>query len=350
MRVSSRQTELDILKLVAFVCVVGLHVAAKPWQTLPVVSWQWKTAAAFRGTWGVPVFVMISGRFLLDPERNVSATRLGKYAFRALAAFVFWSLLYEVYQLFVAYPIRGVTNIDCKWEITELVRGEYHLWYLIMLTGLYCVTPFLQMIARDRKLTGWYLILFVIFETLTRYGIRIPQVGVMITPVLENMHFQFAMGYSGYMMLGWWLYSTSFSNRQAHALYVAGFFCMLATPLADILYSNLSGERNPMFSNTLTPNLMVTSSALFVFAVRELPAICRNQRIGEIAARVESYGFGAYLVHVLFICVMTDFVGIAHLEANPLIWIPLLTTLICIASILTAALIQKIPGIGRIIA
>jgi len=350
MRVNPRQTELDILKLAAFVCVVGLHVAAKPWQTLPVESWQWKTAATFRGTWGVPVFVMISGRFLLDPERNVSTAKLTKYAFRALAAFSFWSLLYEAYQLFVAYPIRGVTNIDWKWEIIELVQGEYHLWYLIMLTGLYCVTPFLRLIAKDRKLTVWYLILFVIFETATHYGTRIPHIGVLVTPILENINFRFAVGYSGYMLLGWWLQSTSLNNCQAYVLYAAGFFCILATPVADILYASILGERTTLFSGTLTPNMMVIASALFMFSIRELPDICKNQRIEKAAAQLESYGFGAYLVHVLFICVMTDFVGIAHLEANPLFWIPLLTALICIASILTAALIRKLPGIGKIIA
>lgn len=345
-----RQAELDMLKLCAFVCVVCLHVAAKVWQVMPVDSWQWQTANFFRGTWGVPVFVMISGRFLLDPEREVDRRKLLKYVLRVLAAFVFWSLFYELYQLFVAYPSRGVTEINWKWEAVEFMTGEYHLWYLPMLAGLYLVTPFLRKITQDRALMRWYLVLFVIFETLSCYGVRLPKIGVLIKPLFDNANFHFAMGYTGYFVLGYYLYREKISAKTEGMLYVLGALCLILTTAANQQYSVFAGERSTLFSDNLTPNVMISAGAIYVFFCKRVSGWIRDTKAASWASRLESLGFGGYLIHVVFISLLVDFVGIDFLTENPLLWIPVLTAVICVASLAVAACLRKLPLIGKYIA
>ena len=346
-----RQAELDMLKLCAFVCVVCLHVAATVWGNTPTGSWQWQVSNFFRGTWGVPVFVMISGRFLLDPQREADSRKLLRYLLRVTVAFAFWSLFYEMYQVFVAYPSRGVTEVNWKWEAVESMTGEYHLWYLPMLAGLYLVTPFLRKITQDRPLMRWYLVLFAVFETVACYGVRLPKIGALIAPVFQNMHFQFAMGYTGYFVMGYYLFSAKWTKKAELWLYLAGILCLIATPLADIAY-NLSAdaERSTLFSENLTPNVMISAAAIYVFFCRRVSGWLRDSKVSKWASELESLGFGAYLLHMVFICLMTDCIGIEFLTDNPLFWIPVLTVGISAVSLAGAALLRKIPVIGKYIA
>lgn len=349
-KIQTRQTELAMLKILAFLCVVCLHVAAKPWQVLSVDTWQWKIASCFRGSWGVPVFVMISGRFLLDPERDVSIQKLKKYFLRAVTAFLFWSLAYEVYQLAVAYPSRNVEYINWKWEVVEFMTGEYHLWYLPMLAGLYLVTPFLRKITQDRALTQWYLFLFVAFESIACYGVNLPKIGALIKPIFDNMHFRFAMGYTGYYVMGYYLFSVELSRNKEYALYIAGAVTMVLSSTADVLYGVYLGDRSSFFTGNLSPNIMLSATAIFAFFCKAVPRINIGEALRRWIEKLEKLGFGAYLIHVLFICLLTDFIGIESLKINPLLWIPVLTVLIAAISLICAALIRKIPKVGRFIA
>lgn len=345
-----RQTNLDLLKLCAFACVVCLHVAAKPWQVLSVDTFEWQIANAFRSTWGVPVFVMVSGRFLLDSTRKVDAGKLRHYLTRVITAFVFWSAFYEWYQLCVAYPSRGVTQIDWKWEVVEFMTGEYHLWYLVMLAGLYLVTPFLRKICQDKQLVRWYLVLFFASETLSCYGVSLPKVGVLINPLVSNMCFRFAMGYTGYLVLGYFLASETISARAERWIYVLGVLSLIITPLANGWYALQLGERTGFFSGNLAPNIIIASAAIYVFFCKRVSRIAFNPRVSHVISELEKLGFGAYLIHVLFINLTVDFIGIEFINNNPVLWIPVLSILIAVVSLGCAAVLRKIPVIGNYIA
>ena len=73
----------------------------------------------------------------------------------------------------------------------------------------------------------------------------------------------------------------------------------------------------------------------------------------KAAARISKLaelGFGAYLIHALFINIVTDFIGVEFQTGNPLFWIPVLTVLVAALSLACAAVIRKIPKIGTFIA
>lgn len=347
---SNRQTELDLLKICAFLCVVCLHVAAELWFVIPMNTWQWQVTNAFRGTWGVPVFVMITGRLLLDPEKNVDGKKLGRYFLRAVVAFLVWAALFEAYRLFVAFPLKNITETNWKWEIVQFVKGEYHLWYLPMLAGLYLVTPFLRKICQDIKLMRWYLLLFFVMESLTRYGVNLPVVGVLLQPVLENMTFRFAMGYTGYMVLGYYLSKETFLVKVERWLYIAGILCLIIAPVANSIYTIQKGEYMSTFSSELTPNMIIASAAIYVFFCKRVSKVKFSEKAASRISKLAEIGFGAYLIHVLFINLIVDFIGVDFQTGNPLLWIPVLTALIAVVSLGCAAVIRRIPKIGRIIA
>lgn len=349
-QIKTRETELDLLKICAFFCVVCLHVAAELWFVIPADTWQWQITNAFRGTWGVPVFVMVTGRFLLDPERTVDSKKLGKYFLRAVVAFLVWAAVFEAYRLFVAFPIKNITETNWKWEIVQFVKGEYHLWYLPMLAGLYLVTPFLRRICQDMKLMRWYLLLFFAMESLNRYGVKLPMAGVLLQPVMDNMSFRFTLGYTGYMVLGYYLSKEDIPEKVEWALYIVGVLCLVMAPVANSIYTIHKGEYMSTFSSELTPNMILASAAVYIFFCKRVSKVKFSERAACRISMLAELGFGAYLIHVLFINLVVDVIGVDFQTGNPLLWIPVLTIVFAAASYVCAACIRKIPVIGRLIA
>lgn len=85
----------------------------------------------------VPVFLMISGVFFLDNDRNYTLEKLfSKNILRIVTAFIFWSTLYTILN------IMSSETLSIKEIITEFINGHYHMWFLFTLVGLYLVVLF----------------------------------------------------------------------------------------------------------------------------------------------------------------------------------------------------------------
>lgn len=64
----------DLLRVTAMLAVIVLHLAGSQLGNVPVGSVEFHVLNAYGGLthWCVPVFVMLSGMFLLDPKHNLS--------------------------------------------------------------------------------------------------------------------------------------------------------------------------------------------------------------------------------------------------------------------------------------
>lgn len=96
---AKRQTELDILRLAAMLAVIAMHSGG---GTGVQIFGRAISNHAFVAliVWCVPVFFMISGRFFLDPQRDVTLRRvLTKYVPHIVTAFLSWSAVYTVYYI-----------------------------------------------------------------------------------------------------------------------------------------------------------------------------------------------------------------------------------------------------------
>lgn len=68
---------LDILRIMAIIAVVMLHVSAQRFY-VSFPSYEWEIRMFFNSMvrWGVPIFVMISGALFLDPQKKISLAKL----------------------------------------------------------------------------------------------------------------------------------------------------------------------------------------------------------------------------------------------------------------------------------
>ncbi len=200
---NKRQTELDILRLLATLAVIMIHGGLNPLTDNLMIKYMYRGMHAAI-VWCVPVFFMISGRFFLDPERDVSAKKiLTVYLPHIIVPFLVWSGVYTAYGL-----ISGsYSHLSTFGVIAEFIHGPYHLWFLYSLAGLYLLTPILRKAAADGKTLAYFLIMFAAVNVVTQYLIYVPKIGGMISDFIERTGLRAVTGYMGYFMLGYFLYS-----------------------------------------------------------------------------------------------------------------------------------------------
>lgn len=335
-----RRAELDCLRLAAFLAVAGLHVGSSVWSGMPLWTPAWLTATLLRFTWAVPVFVMLSGRFFLDPERPLPVSVLVKKLLRLLAAMAFWGVVYELY-----YLSRDFEHYTWKRFAAGVVTGAYHMWFVWMLLGLYAITPLLRRISADGKLTAYFLLLHIFMQTIEYFGV--PMVGKPLEQVLADLQPQFVLGWSGYFLLGYFLHSQPLTKKQEGLIYAAGMLSWGISLVGNLLITANTGAVSEFFTNYRSPLLMLQAAAVFVFFEKRLARVDWKPWAEKLLSFTGRHGFGAYLVHGLVNEYAVALVGKEGLAAQPGLWIPATTVMVAAVSYFLAWLLGKLPKIGR---
>jgi len=344
-----RQPELDILRLLAMLAVIGLHICSGVQSSAVLLSADWLWAAVLRITWAVPIFLMISGGFLLQPERNLTGKTLWQtYALRLLTAYFFWSAIYQLYYFLC--DLQSGRAPHWKGYLSGFFTGAYHMWYIWMLLGLYAITPILRKIAADGKLTRYYLLLAFAAQC-GQYFLRyLPVVGSAAGQVLEQMHLDFVLGFSAYFLLGCCLRQWTPTTRQAIWLYLGGIAAGIAALAGDLWLTAAEGAAREHFTRYLSPLTMVQSAAVYVFFLREVPRLGILPRLSPLLESAARCGLGAYLCHALILELCRGSFLWDAVTALPGVGIPLLTVFAGALSILLASVLRQLPRVGKFIA
>ncbi len=124
----------DLVRVIAILMVVLIHTASPIFNTVPVTSGEFAVSVLLDGIAhaGVPLFVMVSGVFLLDERREMSVRRaIGHYALPLVGLYFFWSILYAVANK-VAIPLlfedAAVSVSMLRAFGAAVLEGAYHMW------------------------------------------------------------------------------------------------------------------------------------------------------------------------------------------------------------------------------
>lgn len=110
--------------------------------------------------WAVPVFFMVTGALLLDPAREMTLERVGRYLWRIsfvllTVGFVFCLMESAATADAALVSPSGAPDLAAVARIVlvsflNLLSGDSwdHLWYLYALLGLYLMTPFISAFVR----------------------------------------------------------------------------------------------------------------------------------------------------------------------------------------------------------
>ncbi len=339
---------LDVLRVLATLAVIFDHVANQHWYAIPSADGSlpfpphWGVLHFYESLahWAVPVFVMISGALFL--ARDVPVKKIWrKYIAHLATAFLFWTILYAI--------IDYANNVPLEVVISRLFTGPMHFWYLWMIMGLYAVMPMLRLVARNEKLTKYYVGLSLVF-CFAAYQIQAillafsSPAATTVQTLNGYLGLSFLGIYTSYFLLGH-LWVTKKPTRGTKIwLYVAGIAGFVLTTGLSFWQSYYLGRPSNTFFDNVSLNLFLAAIGIFAFARDFFDRLPRW--ITDTCAKISPFCFGIYLMHPIVIGYL-ETLGINGVWINPWLAVPALTIFVFVSCLSLTALIRLLPSLGQ---
>lgn len=341
----------DFLRVIAIFAVIVIHVVANEFYAFKPNTYEWQVFNFYDGLvrWCVPVFIMVSGMFLLDFRRyseNVSENFnriLKKNIFRICIVLIFWSIFYLCFDMFL--------NDDFNFDITKLSTflfksTKYHLWFLYLIIGLYFITPFLQVLVRNLNKKDFELLLIVLAISCCAYDF----INVILSFFLNKTLYIRSQipelsGYLIYFLAGYYFANFEISKKSRIIFYILAIFGLIFTIYANSLFSMYHESKKDFFYAYKLINTMFVSFGIFIWVKNLFINLKNTSKFTKIITKLSSLSFGIYLVHVAILdIIFKSFEITAHV-----VMIPLLSIVVFIISASLAFIISKIPILQKVI-
>jgi len=279
--------------------VVLLHVTSKAISLVEVhtIAWHIYNFCRCFCKWGVDIFIMISGALFLNPNKSITIKEMfKKYISRVVLMLIMWSLAYAVYPL----TRDLLSGVEILWEeripnvIRNFVLGNYHLWYLYMLIGLYMLTPFLKEIVKKRENMIYFLALSAVFTVVLPVLSNIEEMELLVC-FLNKMQLNMVIGYSFIYVLGYYLFTHDFSSKQ-----VFGFKIICALELLlTIILTETSDKWLFLVDGVFSVGIIAISICIFV--ISKYAIWIKKEIVSIVITVLSEYSLGIYLIHAFFV-------------------------------------------------
>ncbi|MGL5417694.1 MAG: acyltransferase [Clostridium sp.] len=323
-----REQNMDLLKVICCFLVVIVHSVA-PYLLKGIsmgrTNLNVTIPISIIGRIAVPIFVMISGGFLIKKYKSKKEFYKRRLP-RAIGAIIFWNIAYSLFRI----GLDPSFNIGTLWKEIFMGGASIHLWYLYLLVLLYILTPFIVDIKNKisnkgfRNLSIIILILGVICEFARM------KIGFLNIPLYYPVEFL------GYFLIGKVIKDKKIENSKC-------FLILFITALVvgaglSIYFKNLENPIFMYFHTSLNPPVLIGSISLYTF-------FC-NMSIREcILIKIAKYTFGIYGLHFMIVLILGNILAIENVLIGTLV--------IAIASFLISLIIcivlYKIKKIRKII-
>lgn len=294
----------------------------------------------------VPLFLIITG--IVAFRKEVSLKKCLRKAGEMLWLYIVFSVLFYIidHDVRIAFSLKDLQII---WN--SLLAPKGHLWYLPLIVQIYCLMPVLKNLVMDQKsmacfLGFWLVVSFVfplVLNVLSLCGNDILYVQA-VNKLLSHFTVPALILYSGYVLLGYYLYYYSGNIRTCNALLI-----LIVTVLISFLYGEFylaaTGRTcNYCFVYNSLPAL-IESAAITMVAKNLSGAAFGNSRFVRFIKEVSGTTFGIYLVHPA----LTEKSLKYWNKSNILLGIPICALLIFILCALGVFVFRFLLAKGRIL-
>ena len=338
---TSRNYPLDVLRVLACLLVIWQHASEHYYIMYDghLSHESSTTIIAFLNSLSrcsVPLFVMISGYFLL-PMKDSATLFLRKRLTRILGPFIVWCVGYAIYYVFywhhsLGQCLRNIAHIPVNYG-TEVG----HLWYVYMLLGLYLLVPVLSPWLRQcsrHQLQG-YLGLWGLTTLLPYVHLLFPEVlGECFwnqSPMLYYYN-----GFVGYLLLGH--YARRYGLPAALpslALLLVGYAvtCLVFYLRIDGATWASEAELSWEFCSA-----NVAMMAVGIFSLVQRLSVKREHRL---LTDIALTSYAIYLAHIIVLNFSLD--SLAGRLGTVLLEIPLISLLTLAVTYLLVKLLSRLP-------
>jgi surface polysaccharide O-acyltransferase-like enzyme len=359
-----RDVPVDLVRTVAIIAVIMVHAVGRwamnsqelsQFDTVGLASWVIVVIYQCLATFGVPLFLMLTGLLLLQPEKTDSLRVFFKKRFARIGLpLIFWTVIYFIWVFSILKLPFTVRTI-----VQGILNGAYtQFWYIHVLLGLYLLTPFLRVIIANanQALIKYFVVLWLVSVSI------LPFIYLLSPLQLSNNIFVIA-GYVGYFVLGVYLSSVQIRRKTALTFMLLG---LALTALGTyVLVAFDSSASMYFFQEYLSPTVILASAMAFLL----LLTIKQHSPVSHVSTRafsaepasifnkiiktISQNTLGIYFVHVIVIeTIQWGLLGFAlnRETLHPIIEVPLLTVITLFASLGIILLLKKIPKLKNIVA
>lgn len=319
---SKKNTSVELLRIIASLAVVMLHVMFMSYLQFPESSNINYERVYNVLCFCVPVFVMITGFLTLNPKKKFN---LEKSIKKVLKPLLVYGLIFSCLEYFFEFRTIGVGMFFFAIKALITQNTWAHMWYLYMILGLYCIVPFLKILVNNMSvkkgtlLIGLLIISDSVIPAIEQYfglriGFTIPLSGI----------------YVAYFLLGYYL---PLLNISGIGLIIGLVFsCIMAAISPKLGYSSLF--------------VVIISVCIFKLALQNQRRI--EEKWNNVFSIIAKNTFGIYVLHMIFVNVIYKVLRINPYNYNEyIIWI-LLTIIVYILAFFTTLIINKIPYMNKI--
>lgn len=337
----------DVIRIIAVLAVIMIHVCN------PLIKSQKGTFAFYLGNvfdsisqLGVPLFLMISGALMLNQNKSLPAkTIYFKHIKNLLLLIIFWAFIYAmVYQ--IIYPAIDGQAISIKEFLKSILLGQFHMWYLYMLVGLYAITPILRCITtNDNKNKVLLLIglclLFTFVQSIIIELSTYHYVFDLIAEFINLFKLGFISEYIAYYLIGWYVVRIGLSQKQKRYIYLFGGLSIAVI----ILYVGFTASYSIIYSSQ-SLFMFLYSLSIFVLLNNINYNKIENSKFAKAVITTSKLTFGVYIVHIFFWkSISNALFGLVH----PILFLIITFLSTAILSFVFCYLISKMPYVKKII-
>lgn len=350
-----RAVYIDLIRTVAMVAVLLLHASGQ-WiitsqemsqlNHLEIIRWGVVDVYQSVGVMGVPLFLMLTGALLLQPEKDERLSvffkkrwaRIGLPSLFWFAAYFAWDFLVQNIPFTSSAIIQGILN------------GPYtQMWYLYVLVGLYLLTPILRVFIAhaDQTLVKYFVILWVLGVAI------IPFFSLFIIFQLNSNVFAIT-GYVGFFVLGTYL-STVEVRRSTLSIFIILGVALTAVS-TYVLAATVGGTEMYFFQQYFSATIILASVMVFLLLLTIKPPPVQKgnslPKVHKLIKVISENTLGIFFIHVMIIeSIQNGYFGFAinRNTLNPIIEGPLLTVIVLFVSLAIILLLKKIPYLNKLI-
>jgi len=349
----TREPSLDVLRIVAVLGVVAIHVFAAVVTNAAVRggrTWWVAVAVDLGFIWVVPAFVMVSGALILSPRMQAGGP--GEFyrtrALRLGPAMVFWPLFYI---LVVRMAISG-QDLGMGQIAALLLQGHpyTHLYFLWLIAGLYVVAPVLAaFLSQGGQRRAFVFAGVALTASVLAYSTAgLLDMAGQPRPIALNALTQW-LPYVGYFLAGWALKDVVLRRRGIVVATLLGLACLTEVIVQYGLPSAPPLLRAVAPVGYLSPFTAVATLCVFLVARSALAGWVPRERTGAWLRTMSDAAFGVFLAHFAVIVIFRAvFPGWAVVASSTLWGAAAMWAAVVVVSFAVTLIARRLPYVRRI--
>lgn len=278
---------------------------------------------------GVPCFLMITGKLQLDKQEYSMSKCLKKVVIPLL----FWGVVFALMEI-----VFDERNIQIEYIFTafyKVLTGQSwaHLWYLYMLVGIYLALPLVRCVVKNTEYDKVGILILVLFV----FNSLIMDLFKFATPDHSfAVQLPITSQYIMYILLGWYLDKLEISKKKLVMIDFVGVLMMVGT--------SLLGYRVDSIQYNDVPTVILSVCVFLTFRY------FMNQPTDKITNFLVKKSYGIYILHMVFVNSLYKLVHFNPWKFNivPVSWL-IASLLIFLASTMLTVIIQRLPGGKKVV-